>query len=339
MTNGRGKSDSCTVPAKSPNKAEGPAAGVDGETWERYGENLEENLADLSGRLERRAYRAKPARRVFIPKADGRQRPLAIPALEDKIVQRAAVAVLSAIYEHDFLGFSYGFRPGRSQHRALDALSVGIHTRRVNWVLDADIVRYADDFIVGFERKEEAERFLAELKDRLASFGLELHPDKTRLIPFGRKAAKDWRDGDGPKPGTFDFLGFTHSCGKTRSGKFSVLRQTSRKRLRKKLAEVKSELRRRLHEPVSVVGEWLRRVVQGHVNYYGVPMNGWAICIFRSAVKWLWCRALRRRSQKHRTTWERMDRLALKWLPPARICHPWPFQRLGVMTQGKSPVR
>jgi group II intron reverse transcriptase/maturase len=402
------------------------AAGIDGETWQHYGQDLEGNLRDLSGRLQRGAYRAKPVRRAYIPKADGRQRPLGVPALEDKIVQRAVVEVLNAIYETDFLGFSYGFRPGRSPHQALDALSVGIHTKKVNWVLDADlrgffdtldhgwlvrfvehrvadrrvvrliqkwlnagvledgkrtrsqvgtvqggsispllanlylhyvfdlwvqrwrqkqargdvaVVRFADDFVVGFEHREEAERFLTELRERLAKFGLQLHPDKTRLIPFGHKAARDWRDRGGPKPGTFHFLGFTHSCGKTRKGRFTVLRQTMRQRLQAKLVALKEELRRRRHLPVPEQGAYLRSVVIGHVRYYGVPNNGASIGLFRKAAGWLWWRALQRRSQKHRLPWRRMKRYLDRWLPPARICHPWPFQRLAFITQGKSRMR
>jgi len=402
------------------------AAGIDGETWRHYGEALEENLRDLSERLKRGAYRAKPVRRVFIPKADGRQRPLGVPALEDKIVQRAVVEVLNAIYETDFLGFSYGFRPGRSPHQALDALSVGITTKKVNWVLDADIrgffdtldhgwlvkfvehriadrrvvrliqkwlnagvledgkrtrsdvgtvqggsispllanlylhyafdlwvqrwrekqargdvvvVRFADDFVVGFEHREEAERFLVELRERFARFGLTLHPDKTRLLPFGRKAARDWRDRGGPKPGTFNFLGFTHSCGKTRKGWFTVLRQTMRQRLQAKLVALKEALRRRMHLPVPEQGAYLRTVVAGHVRYFGVPNNGASIGLFRKAAGWLWWRVLKRRSQKHRLSWRRMKRYIDRWLPPARICHPWPSQRLAFVTQGKSRMR
>jgi group II intron reverse transcriptase/maturase len=402
------------------------AAGIDGETWRHYGETLEGNLLDLSTRLQRGAYRAKPVKRVYIPKTDGRLRPLGIPALEDKIVQRAVVEVLNAIYETDFLGISYGFRPGRSPHQALDALSVGTHTKKVNWVLDADlraffdtlrhdwlvkfvehriadrrivrliqkwlaagvledgrrtrrevgtvqggsispllaniylhyvfdlwvqqwrrkqargdmvVVRFADDFVVGFEHREEVERFLAELRERLATFGLELHPDKTRLIPFGRKAARDWRDRGGPKPGTFNFLGFTHKCGKTRQGGFTVLRHTMRQRMQAKLAALNIELRRRMHLPVSEQGAYLRSVVQGHIRYYGVPNNGASIGIFRKAAGWLWSRALKRRSQRHRLPWQRMCRYIERWLPPARICHPWPFQRLAYVTQGKSRMR
>ena len=336
------------------------AAGIDGETWEHYGEALEANLADLSGRLACGTYRAKPVRRAYIPKADGRQRPLGIPTLEDKLVQRTTADVLHAIYETSFLDFSYGFRPGRNPHQALDALYAGLLTEKVNWVLDADIrgffdtidhewlvqfvehriadrrivrliqkwlnagvledgtrtwseqgtpqggsispllanvymhyvfdlwvqrwrqtqahgevivVRYADDFIVGFQYRAEAERFLAELRERLAKFRLELHPEKTRLLEFGRFAAEDRQRAGQGKPETFDFLGFTHICGKTRGGRFTVVRQTIQQRLQAKLREVKAELRRRLHDPVAEVGAWLRSVVNGHLQYYGVPTN------------------------------------------------------------------
>jgi group II intron reverse transcriptase/maturase len=402
------------------------AAGVDGQTWKQYGEELEGNLRDLSDRLRRGAYRAKPVRRSYIPKADGRQRPLGVPALEYKLVQRAVVEVLGAIDEQDFLGFSYGFRPKRNPHLALDALAVAIHTRRVNWVLDADIraffdtldhgwlvkfarhrigdrrivrliqkwlragvlekgeriqsevgtvqggsvspllaniylhyvfdlwtqrwrkkqargevvvVRYADDFVVGFEHREEACRFLGELRDRLQQFGLELHPDKTRLLPFGRQADRQWRNGRGEKPGTFNFLGFTHKSGKTRKGGFTVLRQTMRMRVQAKLVALKQELRRRMHDPIPEQGAFLAAVVRGHARYYGVPMNRWAITAFRQAVGRLWFRTLRRRSQKHRLAWIRMSRLIRLCLPPARICHPYPLQRFGVLTRGRSPVR
>jgi RNA-directed DNA polymerase len=397
----------------------GAAPGFDGETWEHYGEALEENLADLSGRLKRGAYRAKPVKRTYIPKADGRQRPLGIPTLEDKLVQRATVEVLNAIYETDFLGFSYGFRPRRSPHHALDALYVGLLTRKVNWVLDADIrgffdaidhgwlvkfvehriadrrvvrliqkwlnagvledgvrtrseegtpqggsispllanvylhyvfdlwahrwrkthargdvivVRYADDFIVGFQHRADAERFLAELRERFAKFSLELHPEKTRLLEFGLYAAENRRRAGQGKPETFDFLGFTHICGKKRNGRFTVVRQTIRKRLQAKLSAVKAELRRRLHVSIPEVGRWLRSVVEGHLRYYGVPMNGPALHTFCFQVGRLWYRTLRRRSQTARITWGRMRRLVGRWLPPARITHPYPLRRFGVVT-------
>jgi group II intron reverse transcriptase/maturase len=402
------------------------SAGVDGETWQHYGETLEDNLLDLSGRLKRGAYRAKPVRRVYIPKPDGRQRPIGVPTLEDKVVQRAVVEVLNAIYEEDFVGFSYGFRPGRSQHHALDALATGLHRRRVNWVLDADIrgffdtvdhawlvkfvehrigdrrvvrliqkwlnagvqedgtwtpsetgtvqggsvspllanlylhyvfdlwvqkwrttqtrddvivVRYADDTIIGFQRREDAERFLAELRDRFATFGLELHPDKTRIVPFGPRVWAEWRVSRGQKPGTFDFLGFTHFGGMSRRGKYMLQRKTMRKRWQAKLLEVKTELRRRLHDPIPEQGAYLRAVVGGHNRYYGVPGNGARIGTFRLSVTWLWMRSLRRRSQRHRMPWERFERYVERWIPPARICHPWPSTRFDVTTRGRSRMR
>lgn len=402
------------------------AAGIDGETWQHYGEALEANLQDLSARVKRGAYRASAVRRAYIPKTDGRQRPLGVHALEDKMVQRAVVEVLNAIYETDFLGFSYGFRPGRSPHQALDALTVGISSKRVNWVLDADIrsffdtlkhewllkfvehrvadqrvlrliqrwlragvledgevtrsdegtvqggsispllanvylhyvfdlwaqrwrkkeargdvvvARFADDFVVGFEHRDEAERFLTELRERFAKFGLELHPEKTRLLLFGRKAANDWRYKGGPKPGTFNFLGFMHSCGKTRAGGFTVLRRTMRQRFSAKLKAVKIELWQRMHHPVPEQGAWLRSVVTGHARYFGVPNNGESIQLFRYEVIRLWQRTLKRRSQKYRMPRSRMERYVQRWLPTVRVCHPWPSQRLAVMTQGRSRMR
>jgi RNA-directed DNA polymerase len=394
------------------------AAGVDGETWQTYGEQLETKLEDLSGRLRRGAYRAKPVRRVLMPKADGRQRPLGVTTLEDKLVQRALVMVLNCIYETDFLGFSYGFRPERSQHDALDALCVGIRRMKVSWVLDADIrgffdaidheclvklfehriadrrvvrlirkwlsagvledgewrrsemgtpqgggispllanvylhyvfdlwvhdwrrqakgdvivVRYADDIIVGFQYEWEARRFWNELRERLAAYKLELHPDKTRLLEFGRFAAENRKRKGRGKPETFDFLGFTHACGKTRRGRFVVLRLTMRKRMRAKLLEIKTELRHRWHDPVPEVGKWLASVIRGHLNYYGVPLNYEALDAFHHQVIWLWKRALSRRSQKAHVTWERMRRIARRWLPPVRITHPYPEQRLCLPT-------
>ena len=396
------------------------AAGVDGETWRHYGEALEENLQNLSHRLKRGAYRAKPVRRVYIPKADGRLRPLGVTALEDKIVQRAAVEVMNAIYETDFLGFSYGFRPKRSQHNALDALYTGLLTKKVNWVLDLDIrgffdaishewlvkfiehriadrrvvrliqkwlnagvledgkrirmeegtpqggsaspllaniylhyafdlwaqawrrkqahgdvivVRYADDIVVGFQSESDAKQFRAELAERFRRFSLELHPDKTRLLEFGPFAARNRkRRGEG-KPETFDFLGFTHICGKKRSnGYFTVIRQTIRKRQQAKLNSVKAELRQRMHAPIQDTGKWLRSVVSGHIRYYGVPMNSPALSTFRFKIGWLWHRALSRRSQNGRVSWDRMRRLIDRWLPPVRVYHPFPLRRMGVIT-------
>jgi hypothetical protein len=320
------------------------AAGVDGETWRHYRENLEENLRDLSLRLKRGAYRARPVRRAFIPK-DGGQRPLGVPVLEDKIVQRAVVEVLNAIYEEDFLGFSYGFRPKRSPHNALDALTVGIEARKVNWVLDADLRSFFDTlkhaWLVQFiEHRVEAERFLTELRERFARFGLELHPEKTRLIEFGPRARRNREDrGDRGAPGSFNFLGFTHSCGKQRKGGFTVLRQTMRKRWQAKLKAVKTELRARMHDPIPEVGKYLRSVVLGHVRYYGVPMNGPSLGAFRGALGRVWWSVLRRRSQGNHLPWRRMRPLIDTWLPPARICHPYPSQRLRVTTRGGSRMR
>jgi RNA-directed DNA polymerase len=385
------------------------APGVDGITWRQYGEDLETNLQDLSGRLARGAYRASPVQRVYVPKPDGRQRPIGVPVLEDKIVQRATVAVLNQIYEVDFLDFSYGSRPGRSPHDALEALDKAIWNQKVNWVLDADVrgffdamghdwavtfvehrigdkrvvrlirkwlkagvledgtwtqveqgspqgaslspllanlylhyvfdlwiqhwrkkraqgdvvvVRFVDDFIVGFQHRWDAERCLAELKERFQKFGLELHPEKTRLLEFGRFAVERRQRRKEGKPETFDFLGLTHICGKDRKGRFVAKRLTMRKRLRAKLKEVNTELRRRLNVPVRKVGEWLSSVLRGHYRYYGVVGNFEALSRFRYEVGQLWHRALQRRSQKARVKWERMARLIKRWLPPARIYHP-----------------
>ena len=402
------------------------APGVDGETWRHYGEELEENLRDLADRLKRGAYRAKPVKRSYIPKRDGRQRPLGVTALEDKIVQRTTVEVLNAIYESDFLGFSYGFRPGRSPHDALNALYGGIMTKKVGWVLDADIrgyfdaidhqwlmkfiehriadkrvlrhikkwlnagvredgsmlrseegvpqggsispllanvylhyvldlwadqwrakhasgdvivVRFCDDFVVGFQFRKDAERFLVDLRERFLKFNLQLHKEKTRLIEFGRFAAQN-RKGQGKgKPETFDFLGFTHICGRTRNGKYTVLRHTIGKRIGAKLMELKIEFKRRLHHPVPVVGKWLRVVLLGHYRYYGIPGNSRKLKAFSYHVSRLWYRALLRRSQRHRLNWERMNRLIDRWLPRPRICHPYPNLGMYVITRGRSPVR
>ena len=402
------------------------AAGIDGVTWQQYREGLEDNLHDLHGRLHRGAYRAKPSRRVFIPKADGRERPLGIASLEDKIVQRAVVEVLNAIYEVDFLGFSYGFRPGRGQHHALDALHVGLKQKKVNWVLDTDIrgffdaidhgwlvrfvehriadrrilrliqkwltagvlhegkktvdrmgspqgatvspllaniflhyvfdlwveqwrrryargdvlvVRYADDIVLGFQHGSDAERFWTELDKRLSNFGLELHRDKTRLLRFGRFASRDAALAGERGPGTFDFLGFTHACTSPEAGRLRVIRRTSKVRMRATLKSLSERLARIRHWPVPAQGAWLRRVVQGYFQYHAIPTNGPRLCGFRTQVIRSWLRSLRRRSQRHRMTWERMNRLAQRWLPPVRIVHPWPEDRFFATTRGKSPVR
>jgi RNA-directed DNA polymerase len=393
------------------------APGVDKLTWKEYETDLEHNIEDLHARLHRGAYRALPSRRVYIPKPDGRQRPLAVAALEDKIVQRAALVVLNAIYEEDFRGFSYGFRPGRGTHDALDALIVGICSTKVNWIFDADIrsffdsvswdwlvrflkhriadsrmirliqkwlkagvledgvvvvgdkgtgqgsvispllanvylhytfdlwaerwrrreatgdviiVRYADDLVVGFEHENDARRFWDAMRERLQEFSLSLHPDKTRLIEFGRYAAANRKRRGLGKPETFNFLGFTMICGKSRRGRFLIHRKTRRDRMRAKLKEVKAELRRRMHRPIPEQGNWLKQVVTGFFAYHSVPTNIRALMVFRALIKTLWRRTLRRRSQKDRTHWERIAKLADDFLPQPRILHPWPNQRFAV---------
>lgn len=396
------------------------SAGIDGETWRHYGEKLEENLRDLSERLKRGAYRAKPVRRSYIPKADGKQRPLGVPVLEDKIVQCATAAVMGAIYETEFLGFSYGYRPKRGQHKCLDALYVGLQTKKVNWLLDADIqgffdhishewlikfiehriadkrvvrliqkwlkagvmekgqwqsseegtpqggvispllaniflhyvfdlwiqqwrtrpgrgdmivVRWADDFIVGFQNQGVARAFLNELKTRFKKFGLTLHPEKTRLLEFGAFAIDNRRRRGQERPESFDFLSFTHICGKKRSnGMFVVIRKSVGKRLRAKLQEVKAELKRRMHWPVPTVGKWLGSVVSGYNRYFGVPTNLTAMHTFRFQVVRYWHHTLGRRSQRGRITWERMNRLIEIWLPHPEVHHPYPLRRMGVIT-------
>jgi len=391
------------------------APGIDGVTWQQYGEGVEERLADLHERLHRGAYRAQPSRRMYIEKDDGRQRPIGIAALEDKIVQQAVVTVLNQIYEEDFLGFSYGFRPGRSQHDALDALTVGLRRKKVNWVVDLDVrgffdnvshewmekfighrvadrrlirltqkwlkagvseegkwsetkvgtpqgavispllaniylhyvfdlwvnqwrrkeakgdmivVRYADDAVLGFEHREDAEACLEQLRERMRKFGLELHPDKTRLIEFGRFAEDNRKRRGERRPETFDFLGFTHICGKAWKGKwFTVKRQTVKKRLRNKLKEVKQELRRRWHERIADTGDWLQSVVQGYFNYHAIPGNIATLQTFRREVARSWLKALRRRSQKQKLTWERFGEIVDRYLAKPRILHPDPGKR------------
>jgi len=390
------------------------ASGVDGVTWHDYEQDLERNLVELNGRLHRQAYRALPSRRRYIPKADGKMRPLGIAALEDKIVQRALVEILNAIYETDFLGFSYGFRPKRSQHDALDALATGIARTNVNWILDADIsrffdtvshewlmkfvehrigdqrvlrlirkwltagvmedgeiermtagtpqgavispllaniylhyvfdlwanqwrqrhargnvviVRYADDIVVGCDKPDDAKRFKRAMQARLEQFALTVHPEKTRLIEFGRFAAENRAKRGQGKPETFKFLGFTHISGAARDGRFMLMRKTRRDRMQATLKVIKEELRRRWHQSIPEQGRWLRQVVQGYFNYHAVPTNTPALHAFRAHVVDLWRRALRRRSQQDDTTWAKVQRLAKAWLPPALVLHPWPVVR------------
>jgi len=393
------------------------AAGMDGMRWQDYEAELEPRLEDLHNRVCRGAYRPQPSRRTYIPKADGSQRPLAIAALDDKIVQGATVMVLNAIYEGDFCGFSYGFRPGRGPHDALDALCVAIDHRKVSWIIDADIqnffgavsqewlvrfmehrigdkriirliqkwlkagiledgvvtvedkgtgqgsvispllgniylhyvldlwakrwrqreatgdmiiVRYADDLVVGFEHEDDARRFLDAMRARLEEFMLSLHPDKTRVIEFGRRAAANRRKSGLGKPETFMFLGFTFICGKSRSGRFQLQRKTRGDRMRTKLRTIKEELWRRLHWPIPEQGKWLKQIVNGHFAYFAVPTNARALAAFRHHVEELWRRTLRRRSQKDGFTWGRTTQVADHWLPKPRILHPWPDVRFAV---------
>ena len=403
------------------------APGVDRVTWSEYEEGVEARITDLHDRIHRGAYRAQPSRRVYIPKPDGRQRPLGIAALEDKIVQRAVVEVLNQIYEGDFAGFSYGFRPGRSAHDALDSLSAGIMTKKVGWILDTDIkgffdnigherlmelielriadqrilrlirkwltaggsedgqwsemkvgtpqgavispllaniylhyvldrwviewrkvhakgdaviVRYADDFVLGFQYRGEAERFLKQLRERMAEYGLELHPEKTRLIEFGRFAEGNRkRDGAG-KPETFNFLGFTHICGTIwKSGKFTVKRKTVGKRMTAKLRDIAANLRRRMNDPIEQTGNWLKQVVRGYFNYHAVPGNLKRLYTFRRTTARYWLFTLRRRSQRSRWTWERFETLIDLYLPEPKILHPYPLQRFYAKYPDKSRVR
>jgi RNA-directed DNA polymerase len=393
------------------------APGVDGLTCAAYEADLERNLESLHSRVHRGAYRALPSRRVYIPKPDGRQRPLAVAALEDKIVQRATAAVLNAIYEEDFLGFSYGFRPGRGAHDAMDALVVGIGSKKVNWILDADIrsffdtvsqewlikfvehrigdrriirlirkwlkagiledgvvtvsdrgtgqgavispllaniylhyvldlwaerwrrreasgdmiiVRYADDFIVGFQHETDGRRFLDMMRERLGEFALSLHPEKTRLIEFGRFAANNRKARGLGKPETFNFLGFSFICGKSRRGKFQVQRKSRQDRMRAKLQAIKQELRQRMHQPIPQQGNWLRQVITGYFNYHAVPTNFRALAVFRHRITLHWRRVLAHRSQTAGLTWERMRKLASDWLPKPHILHLWPNARFAV---------
>ena len=391
------------------------APGIDGETWAQYAENFEVRITDLHTRIHRGTYRAKPSKRTWIPKLDGKLRPLGIASLEDKIVQQAVRVVLECIYEEDFLGFSYGFRPRRSCHRALDALNVGISTQKVNWILDADIrgffdaishqwlvkflehriadrrllrllkkwlragvsedgewspstvgtpqgavispffsnvflhyaldlwivawrkhhavgeviiVRYADDFVLGFQEEIDAKCCLEALQERFAKFHLELHPEKTRLIEFGRFAAeRRSKRGEGP-PETFDFLGFTHISGKTRKGDFTIRRITALKKLKAKLHELKGKLQRMVHRDLAEVGSWLTSVFKGWCNYHAVPGNSTRMNQFRTAIQKIWLRVLRRRSQRaRRMTWAKFGKLSRRWLPTPKILHPYPSVR------------
>ena len=393
------------------------APGVDGMTWETYEQDLDRRIETLHARVQAGTYRALPSRRSYIPKEDGSKRPLAVAALEDKIVQRAVAAVLSAIHEEDFLGFSYGFRPNRSQHDALDAVIVGISSKKVNYILDADIrsfftevsqqwvvrflehrigdkriirlvqkwlrsgiledgivtteekgtgqgsvispllsniylhyvfdlwaerwrrreatgdmimVRYADDTVVGFQHENDARRFRDAMRDRLREFSLSLHPEKTRLIEFGRFAAQNCKRRGCSKPETFKFLGFVLICDKSRRGDFRIRRKSRRDGMCAKLREIKEGLRHRMHRPIPETGKWLAQIVTGYFAYHAVPTNSPALSAFRYHVLVLWHRQLCRRSQRARVLWTRMTKLADEFLPPPRVLHPWPSVRFAV---------
>src|SRR6266403_3905684 len=402
------------------------APGIDGVTWQTYGANLEEKLKDLHDKVHRGSYRARPARRTYIPKADGSQRPLSILCLEDKIVQQAVATVLEAIYEEDFLGFSYGYRPGRGQHDALDALHAGIYRKQVNWVLDSDIqgcldamahswtirflehriadkrilrliakwlkvgitedglvtrsergtpqgavispilanvylhyvfdlwthrwrrnatgdviaIRYADDTIVGFQHEHEAKAFVHDLQERVRAFELALHPAKTRLIRFGRHAAKQREKLGEGKPETFDFLGFQHFCTRSRKwGSFVIGRRTIKKTMLRQLQAVKMELRKRMHDPIAKTGAWLTQMLQGHLNYYAVSGNGPSMWWYFNEVRWRWIRSLKRRSQRAFMSWEKFTSITNRFFPSIRIYTRCPVTVSTPEPEGRAPVR
>ena len=391
------------------------AKGVDGIGWHDYQKEQEHRLPDLHMRIQQGSYRPKPSRKIYIPKGNGEQRPISIQCIEDKIVQQAVVTLLNQIYEADFLGFSYGFRPRRSQHDALDALAYGIEKKKVNWVLDLDIrqffdtvehdwliqmiqhrvkdkrlismiirwikvgdvddkgkrhpasrglpqgavvspllsniylhyvfdlwshqwrqtkargevtiVRYADDSVLCFPFKQDAVNFLGQLKGRLGDFGLAVHPEKTRLIRFGRFGLRDCARNLEGRPKVFDFLGFTHYCTTTRHGDFKLGRKTIRKRLFDQIKSVQAGLRLRMHDPIGVTLKWLRSVLLGHMNYYSVPGNFASVLKFREEVVKRWFKMLLRRSQRHRLTWAKFGPWVRRFLPKMRVVHPYPVVR------------
>ena len=402
--------------------------GVDRVSVDTYEQDLENNLRRLHDRVHSGQYWPKPVLRSYIPKADGGQRPLGIPTLEDKIVQGAVAEVLSTIYEVDFLGFSHGFRPGRSPHTALAVLDRALMTRKVNWVLDVDIrsffdcvdhgwllrmlahriadprvlrlierwlkagilesgrwqaldkgtpqgsgispllanvflhyvfdlwvqqwrrrhacgqvivCRYADDMVLGVQYEDDARRLLEALEERLGRFGLAIHEGKTRLIEFGRFAARRCEAVGLRRPETFDFLGFTHYCGKTRKGRFVVKRKTQAKRLTRKLKAIRQEMKARLHAPVKVQHQWLCQVLRGHYGYYGVIFNSRSLHAFYQGVKRSWLKALQRRSQKSRMNWQQFNQLLAVYPLPKPVIHQsWrSVAAAPQVTFQKSPVR
>lgn len=394
------------------------AKGVDGEDWKSYGKDLNQRLANLHKRIHTRQYRPQPVKRIWIPKPNGEQRPIGVTAVEDKVVQQSLVWVLESIYEADFLGFSYGFRPNRNQHQALDAVYVAITRKKVSWVLDADfrkffdtlqhnwlirfmqhriadkrllsliqkvlkagvidetgfsrteigapqgavispllaniylhyaldlwshrwrktqargecyIVRYADDSVLAFQYRTDGEHYQEALKARLEKFGLKLNESKTKLIEFGRFAASNRRQRGESKPDTFDFLGFTHICSKTRfTKKYKLRRITISKKMRAKLHEIKQELRKRMNIPIYDQGRWLKSLVQGYFNYYAVPDNTRSLDRFKTAVTRMWLKALRRRSQKSTLNWKKFEKLCRLFFPSLKVLHPYPGERFDV---------
>jgi RNA-directed DNA polymerase len=392
------------------------ARGIDEQSWTSYEEEgLNAKLSDLHRRIHTGRYRPLPSKRLWIPKANGQQRPIGIAAIEDKIVQQALVWILQEIYEADFMGFSYGFRPGRGQHQALDAVYMAITTKKVSWILDADIqgffdqlnhewliqfirhrihdkrlldivirtlragvsedgqrtstrvgtpqgavispllaniylhyvldlwahqwrkrhargemyiVRYADDFVIGFQYEHDGKAFHQALQNRLQQFGLKLHPDKTRLIEFGRFAVQNRAEKQLGKPESFQFLGFTHLCEKRKASQsFQLIRQSIAKRQRLTLDKIKTSLLEKSWMHVNDLGRWLRSVVQGYYNYFGVPGNKASLESFRSEICRSWHKVLRRRGNKKPTTWRRIRELIRCWIPSTRIVHPFPNQR------------
>jgi RNA-directed DNA polymerase len=403
------------------------AAGVDGMTWHEYAQDVEARLADLHDRVQRGGYWVSPSLRTYIPKAGGGQRPLGIATLEDKIVQRVLAEVLNAIYEVDFLGFSYGFRPGRNPHQALDAVTVAIEGKKVNWVLDADIrgffdaidhgrlvamlehrigdprilrlirkmlaagvmeegqwrttdrgaaqgaslspllanvylhyafdtwahawrkseargevylVRFADDFLVCIQDRKDAQRFQAALAERLAAFGLELHPEKTRLLEFGRFAAENRARAGKGKPESFDFLGFTHMCSRTRGGR---VHGTSHAHAEADGGQAEGDQRDPEAQPPPPhrgAGPLDRLGRAGGGNYFAVPRTSQVLKRFHDVVCRHRIKALRRRGQKHRLAWRRFVVWRNMFIPAPKILHPWPNERFAMrLTQGRSPVR
>lgn len=387
------------------------SAGVDGVTYAEYGEEIRGNLERLHERLKSGRYRAQPLRRSYIPKEDGRQRPIGIPVLEDKIVQKAAVELLGAIYEQDFLNGSYGSRPGRSAHDALDEVGRVICQQPISYVVEADIcgyfdamvrerlmemierrvvdrsmlrligkwinvgvieegrllvtktgtgqgqvispllaniylhyvldewleeqvkpqlkgqaheIRYVDDFVLCFQHREDAEKVLGALSQRFAEYGLTLHPEKTRLLEFGRSALGKSEQPGGKKPGTFDFLGFTHICRRSRKGKFTIHLRTVRKRLSRSLKRVAVWCRKHRHDPVEEQHQALNAKLRGHDQYYGRPTNFPSLRAYHREVRKIWKKWLNRRTRGKTLTWKEYEELlSLHPLLRPRITHAW----------------